>query len=80
MTARILTSAAAERLRLAVEGIEFVAAAGTRTPLTVSIGMATASTQTVALDTLLAAADAALYDAKRKGRNRVELARMLAAT
>jgi diguanylate cyclase (GGDEF)-like protein len=73
-------SAAAERLRLAVEGIEFVAAAGIRTPLTISIGIASARTQAVALDTLLTAADAALYEAKRKGRNRVELAGTVAAT
>jgi two-component system cell cycle response regulator len=67
-------NAAAERLRLAVESIEFIAAAGIRTPLTISIGIASAPTQTVAPDTLLTAADAALYEAKRKGRNRVEVA------
>ncbi|WP_151636557.1 GGDEF domain-containing protein [Noviherbaspirillum aerium] len=42
---------------------------------TVSIGLATAQEGTMEVDTLLSAADAALYCAKANGRNRVELAR-----
>jgi two-component system cell cycle response regulator len=67
--------AAAERLRSAVEEIEFAAAAGTLLPLTVSIGVACASDAASSPDTLLQDADAALYDAKRNGRNRVKMAR-----
>lgn len=68
-------AAAAERLRLAVEAVEFNAAAGIRLPLTVSIGVACTQLPTGSPEVLLQAADAALYDAKRNGRNRVEVAR-----
>jgi two-component system cell cycle response regulator len=68
-------AAAAERLRLAVQEIEFNAAAGLRMPLTVSVGVACTSMATALPEALLQAADAALYDAKRNGRNRVEMAR-----
>ena len=68
-------AAAGERLRVAVEEIEFSAAAGIRTPLTVSVGVACTPVANDSPDVLLHAADTALYDAKRNGRNRVEMAR-----
>jgi two-component system cell cycle response regulator len=67
--------AAAERLRLAVEEITFNATIGVHTPLTVSVGVACTSIATGSTEALLQAADTALYDAKRNGRNRVEVAR-----
>jgi two-component system, cell cycle response regulator len=69
---------AAERLRLAVEGIEFNTA-GIRMPLTVSVGVACTPIGSGSPEALLQAADAALYDAKRNGRNRVEMARIIEA-
>jgi two-component system cell cycle response regulator len=68
-------AAAAERLRLAVEAVEFNASVGMRLPLTVSIGVACTQFPTGSPEVLLQAADTALYDAKRNGRNRVEVAR-----
>jgi len=73
-------AAAAERLRLAVEDIEFIATSGVRAPLTVSVGVACTSADAAAPDVLLKVADTALYEAKRKGRNRVESARAAATT
>ena len=40
-------------------------------PVTISIGVAAARGEGVGYDALLRAADAALYEAKRAGRNRV---------
>jgi two-component system cell cycle response regulator len=68
-------TAAAERLRSAVEVIEFSAIENQSVPLTVSVGVACALSAKGSPDVLLLAADAALYDAKRNGRNRVEIAR-----
>jgi two-component system cell cycle response regulator len=68
-------AAAAERLRRAIQEIEFVATLDTHMPLTVSVGVACTSIATALPEGLLQAADAALYDAKRNGRNRVEMAR-----
>nr|WP_294523100.1 PleD family two-component system response regulator [uncultured Rhodopila sp.] len=72
--------AAAERLRAAVEAIDFSPVPGTRSPLTVSVGVAFTPAETGLPDILLNAADAALYQAKRNGRNRVEIAQTVAAT
>jgi two-component system cell cycle response regulator len=68
-------AAAAERLRIAVQEIEFIAATDILTALTVSVGVACTQVNTDSPEVLLQAADAALYDAKRNGRNRVEMAR-----
>jgi diguanylate cyclase (GGDEF)-like protein len=59
----------AQALRVAVEELE---TAGLR--ITCSFGVATARGQEIALEGLVARADAALYAAKRHGRNRVERA------
>jgi two-component system cell cycle response regulator len=68
-------TAAAERLRSAVEVIEFSTLDNQPIPLTVSVGVACAPSTKGSPELLLLAADAALYDAKRNGRNRVEIAR-----
>jgi diguanylate cyclase (GGDEF)-like protein len=65
----------AERLRMLVETTEFVHES-TRIPVTISIGIA--SLPEIAVNEpleLIAAADSALYAAKRGGRNRVEVKR-----
>jgi diguanylate cyclase (GGDEF)-like protein len=56
----------AERLR---EAIQEIRPAGI--PVTISLGVSAATGEHVDYDTLFRAADAALYDAKRAGRNRV---------
>ena len=72
--------AAAERLRSAVEEVEFDTLNGLRAQLTVSVGVACTSAAAGSPETLLQEADAALYDAKRNGRNRVEVARSASVT
>lgn len=62
---------AAERIRRALEATH-VEHAGGRLNYTVSIGVTTAKESTPDVETLLKEADAALYLAKQKGRNRVE--------
>lgn len=63
----------AERIRLAVDTHDWRLVVGhTKHPPTVSIGVAAGPAQ---LDQLFAAADIALYRAKRSGRNRVEIER-----
>ena len=61
----------AERLRQAVEGLQFPFEDGTVLRITTSVGIAILSTTGETLDSLLARADGALYAAKRQGRNRV---------
>jgi two-component system, cell cycle response regulator len=63
---------AAERIRRRVEGLELTFE-GAPIKLTVSLGVATLAAKGGA-QALLAAADAALYRAKREGRNRVTVA------
>jgi two-component system cell cycle response regulator len=67
--------AAGERLRSAVEAIRFSTLDNEPIPLTVSVGVACTPSAKSSPELLLHAADAALYDAKRNGRNRVEVAR-----
>lgn len=69
----------AERIRWVVEQTVFDAG-GVRVRCTVSIGVATAPQgEPPDLDRLVGAADEALYLAKRRGRNRVEVAPLQAA-
>lgn len=63
--------ATAERLRLAVEQTRVQLKDGSVLAATVSIGLAYPSEHRVSLDSLLSAADQALYGAKLAGRNRV---------
>ncbi len=65
----------AERLRAAYQAAGMVAA-GVVMNSTVSIGIATAKAP-VMIEDLFAAADVALYRAKEKGRNRIEITREL---
>jgi diguanylate cyclase (GGDEF)-like protein len=65
----------AERLRAAVEATPYRLPNGKPLELTVSIGVATAIHADAGADELVAAADRALYDAKRSGRNCVVAAR-----
>jgi diguanylate cyclase (GGDEF)-like protein len=60
--------AVAERLRVAIERARIDTAVG-QLKATVSLGVATLSHANPTLEGLLAAADRALYDAKRAGRN-----------
>ena len=59
-----------ERLRMAVENMEFSPRDGEVHPISISIGMTRAAREDNLSD-LLARADASLYKAKRSGRNRV---------
>ena len=71
---------AAERLRAAVEQVNFEISGGSRVPLTISVGVACALDRQVTADILLEAADSALYAAKQSGRNRVAVAQDAKAT
>jgi GAF domain-containing protein len=63
----------AERIRERVAGTRFLAADGTPLPeLTVSIGVAVFPVRTSSPEDLIGHADAALYAAKRAGKDRVE--------
>lgn len=62
--------AAAERIRIAVEGLRVTTPAGAVVRFTVSAGVAEISREASTLEALLHRADTALYEAKRRGRNR----------
>jgi diguanylate cyclase (GGDEF)-like protein len=65
----------AERMRSAIEGMQIQRLdGGGLLPITASFGVAAFPTQAAEKTALIAAADAALYRAKRGGRNRVERA------
>ena len=64
---------AAERLRGAIEAMAFHPEPGVTHGMTVSIGVACSDGSNMSAEHLLKAADQALYQAKRFGRNRTEL-------
>lgn len=66
--------ALAERIRSQVESSSIALASGPIVRVTVSAGCAIASDADTSLERVLAQADTALYEAKAKGRNRVECA------
>lgn len=68
----------AERIRLAVADETFGDSSG-KVTLTLSTGVATFEDRDVKPESIIAAADRALYQAKRKGRNRVTRARRKSA-
>lgn len=69
---RDITMRTAERIRLAIERAPFVARSGRVKHVTASIGCSEFPATAQDSTTLLKAADMALYEAKRNGRNRVE--------
>lgn len=64
----------AERLRKLIEDTVVETETGELLSITVSIGVATLSKQSPDIETLLKQADAALYAAKKNGRNQVQMA------
>jgi two-component system cell cycle response regulator len=64
---------AAERLRIAIEDMAFFPAPGVQHKMTVSVGVSCSDDTPITAEQLLQAADQALYQAKRFGRNRTEL-------
>ena len=70
-TERSAAALTAERLRSAVESLEFPFEDGTELRITTSVGISILAAAGESLDSLMARADGALYEAKREGRNRV---------
>jgi diguanylate cyclase (GGDEF)-like protein len=64
----------AERMREAVEALHLPVPGGGRIGVTASFGVASVPDVVADRESLIAAADAALYRAKRGGKNRVERA------
>ena len=64
---------AAERLRTSIEALRFSPEPGVTAQLTVSIGISYTESQTITPELLLQSADQAMYQAKKAGRNRVEI-------
>lgn len=65
--------AAAQRLRETVAALKISTDCGRTVTLTVSIGLAKAALGIEGIEEPVKRADAALYEAKRLGRNRVEI-------
>lgn len=66
------TETAAQRMRQVIQEGEIATPAG-KIPITVSLGTVSGDGPTIDADELITSADAALYRAKREGRNRVEM-------
>lgn len=64
----------AERVRAAIAALRVDNGGGTPLQVTVSVGLASLGSGTATVDELFSRADQALYAAKQKGRNRVEIA------
>lgn len=64
-------SQCAERIRCAVQALNFAASIGVHIQVTTSIGVAEIDSTQESIETALARADRALYEAKKSGRNRV---------
>lgn len=66
--------ALAERIRAKVEGLRVITPAGDYLRVTISAGVASSADREVlpTVESLLSKADAALYEAKRRGRNQVQ--------
>lgn len=69
-TSRLAAIVLSERLRKSVESAEFVFE-GNSIPVTISLGVASVTSGADDVDKLMAVADARLYLAKQKGRNRI---------
>jgi diguanylate cyclase (GGDEF)-like protein len=65
---------AAERVRRAISEARFPLPNGTVLKVTASVGLASAANDEWNLDDLIGRADKAMYNAKHRGRNRVETA------
>jgi diguanylate cyclase (GGDEF)-like protein len=72
--------ALAERIRATIAAIGVPGPDGSKLSVTASIGVAAFDQEAPTRQELVAAADAALYRAKRGGKDRVELASRLAAS
>ena len=64
---------AAERLRVAIQGMNFMPEPDKAHRLTVSVGVSRSTRPDITVESLLGAADRALYRAKHQGRNRIEV-------
>ncbi|OCW55846.1 GGDEF domain-containing protein [Hoeflea olei] len=76
-TGRAAAAALAERLRTAVEAMTVHCGDGVEIRLTVSIGCATRMPLGGLPEALVKAADSALYEAKKTGRNKIVLSKVL---
>jgi two-component system cell cycle response regulator len=70
---------AAERLRAAAEELVFQPSGHPSCKLTISIGVACTNGEPSTVEALLHAADLALYEAKRGGRNQVKIGALVTA-
>jgi diguanylate cyclase (GGDEF)-like protein len=66
--------AVAERIRGSIEGCGFAGEGDSRILVTVSVGVATYPSDARTAETLIEAADTAMYLAKRSGKNQVKSA------